>query len=84
MNGLTKKLEKNFKITWEPMKMRTRQSKPLGCSKDSHRREVYSSPGLPKEGGKVSNKQPKLMPKRAGKSTGNKAPKQQKKGNSKD
>ena len=39
----------------------------LRCSKDSHRREVYSNPGLLKKGRKVSNTQPNLTPKRAGK-----------------
>ena len=34
------------------MKMIPPQPKPLGCSKDGHKREVYSNPGLPKEGRK--------------------------------
>ena len=29
----------------------------MGCSKSGHKREVYSNPGLPKEGRKVSNTQ---------------------------
>ena len=45
------------------MKMKTPQRKPLGCSKGSHKRKVYSNPGLPKEGRKISDTQPNLMTK---------------------
>ena len=63
--------------------MKTRQTKTLRCSKGSHKREVYSNPDLLKEGRKVSGTQPNLTPKRTGKRTANKAPKQQKNGNNK-
>ena len=45
------------------MKMITPQRKPLGCSKGGHKRKVYSNPGLPKEGRKISDTQPNLMTK---------------------
>ena len=38
-------------------------SKPLGCSKNGSKREVYSNTGLPQETRKISNKQPNLTPK---------------------
>ena len=47
--------------------------------------EVYSNPGLPNEGRKVSDTQPDLTTQKgAGKRTANKTPKQQKIGNNKD
>ena len=45
------------------MKMKTQYSEPLGCSKSSLKREVYSNTGLPQEARKPSNKQPNLTPK---------------------
>ena len=40
----------------------TTTHKPLGCSKGGHKKKVYSNPGLPKEGAKISDTQPKLIP----------------------
>ena len=37
--------------------------KPMGCSKSSSKREVYSNTILLKETGNISNKQPNLTPK---------------------
>ena len=37
--------------------------KPMGCSKSSPKREVYSNTSLPQETRNISNKQPKLTPK---------------------
>ena len=37
--------------------------KPMGCSKSSSKREVYSNTILPQETRKISNKQPNLTPK---------------------
>ena len=37
--------------------------KPMGCSKSSSKREVYSNIILPQETRKISNKQPNLTPK---------------------
>ena len=63
------------------MKMITPQPKNSGTQKGSHKRKVYSNPGLPKEGRKISDTQPNLTPKRAGKRATNKAQNQQKMGN---
>ena len=45
------------------MTMKTRQPKPMECSKSSSKREVYSNTILPQETRKISNKQPNLIPK---------------------
>ena len=45
------------------MTMRTRRPKPMGCSKSSSKREVYSYTSLPKETRKISSKQSNLTPK---------------------
>ena len=45
------------------MTMKTRRSKPMGCSKSSSKREVYSYTSLPQETRKISNKKPNLTPK---------------------
>ena len=37
--------------------------KPIGCSKSSSKRELYSNTILPQETSKISHKQPKLIPK---------------------
>ena len=37
--------------------------KPMGCSKSSSKREVYSNKIFPQETREISNKQPKLTPK---------------------
>ena len=44
------------------MKMLTHNPKPLGHSKGSHKRKLYSNPGLPKEGRKISDTKPNLTP----------------------
>ena len=41
----------------------TTPQKPLGCSKSSSKREVYSKTILPQETRNISNKQTKLIPK---------------------
>ena len=43
--------------------------KPMGCSKRSHKSQVYSNTGLPQE--EVSNTQPKLTQKGAWQKTTN-------------
>ena len=55
------------------MKMKASCPKPLGCSKGSPMREVYSSTSLSKETRKVSNTQSSLTFKGAGERTANKA-----------
>ena len=42
-------------------------SKPMGCSKSSSKREVYSNTILPQERRKTSNRQPNFTPKTTGK-----------------
>ena len=42
-------------------------SKPMGCSKSSSKREVYSNTILPQETRKTSNRQPNFTPKITGK-----------------
>ena len=41
-------------------------SKPVGCSKSSSKREVYSNTILPQETRKTSNRQPSFTPKTTG------------------
>ena len=66
------------------MQMITPQPQTSGVQQGSHRREVYSNPGLPKEGRKISDIQPNLTPQGARKRTANKTQNQQKTGNYKD
>ena len=47
-------------------------SKPLGCSKSSSKREVYSNTTLPQETRKIREKEPNYTPKTTGKRTKNK------------
>ena len=42
-------------------------SKPMGCSKSSSKRDVYSNTILPQETRKTSNRQPDFTPKAMGK-----------------
>ena len=45
------------------MTMKTQQLKPLGSSKSSSKREIYSNKNLPQEIRKISNKHPNIKPK---------------------
>ena len=47
--------------------MKTGQLKPMGCSKSSSKREVYSNTILPQETRKASNRQPNFTPETTGK-----------------
>ena len=49
------------------MAMKSDNSKPMGFSKSSPKREVYSNTILPQETRKTSNRQPNLTPKTSGK-----------------
>ena len=49
------------------MTMKTNNSKPMGCSKSSSKREVYRNTILPQETRKISNRQPNFTPKTTGK-----------------
>ena len=52
----------NQKIPWDKWKHKYDNPKPMGCSKSSSMREVYSSTVLPEETRKISNNLP-LYPK---------------------
>ena len=45
------------------MTMKTQQPKPMGCSKSSSKKDVFSNTILPQETRNISNKQPNLTPK---------------------
>ena len=57
------KSEKKSKNTYKQMIMKTRGLKPMGCSKSSSKREVYSNRILAQETRHISNKPPNLTPK---------------------
>ena len=46
--------------------MKTWHSKPMGCSKNSSKRKVYSNTILPQETRKTSNRQPNFTSKTTG------------------
>ena len=50
----------NQKIPKDKWKWKLNDPKPVGCSKSSSKREVYSNIVLPQEARKISNKQPNL------------------------
>ena len=64
--------------------MKTQRTKPMGCSKSSSKREVYSNTILPQETRNISNKQPKLTPKAIRERRTKKPQSQQKERNHKD
>ena len=49
------------------MTMKTRHSKPIGCSKSSSKTEIYSNTILPQETRKRSNRQPYFTTRTTGK-----------------
>ena len=66
------------------MTMKTQQLKPMGCSKSSSKREVYSNTILPQETRKTSNRQPNFTSKTTGKRRTKTPQNQQKEKNHKD
>ena len=46
------------------MTMKNNNSKPMGCSKSSSKKEVYSNTILPQETRKTSNRKPNFTPKK--------------------
>ena len=63
-------IEKEIKkICEDKWKWKHNDPKPLGCSKSSSKREVYSSTILPQETRKTSHRQPNCSPKTPGKRT---------------
>ena len=61
IKGEIKKISRN-KWQWKH-----NNSKPIGCSKSSSKREAYSNTILPQETRKTSNRQPNFTPKATGK-----------------
>ena len=61
IKGEIKKISRN-KWQWKH-----ENSKPMGCSKSSSKREVYSSTIRPQKTRKTSNRQPNFTPKTTGK-----------------
>ena len=53
----------NKKITRNKWQWKHNEPKPMGCSKSSSKREVYSNTILPQETRNISNKQPNLTTK---------------------
>ena len=53
----------NPKILRDKWKWKHNEPKPIGCSKSSSKREVYSNTSLPQEIRKISSKQSNLTPK---------------------
>ena len=53
----------NKKIPRDKWQWKHDDPKPMGCSKSSSKREVYSYTSLPKETRKISSKQSNLTPK---------------------
>ena len=66
------------------MTMKTQRTKPMGCSKSSSKREVYSNTILPQEIRNISNKQPNFTPKATRERRTKKTLSQQKERNHKD
>ena len=55
----------NQKISRNKWQWKHNNWKPMGCSKSSSKREVYSNTILPQETRKTSNRQPNYTPKRS-------------------
>ena len=66
------------------MTMKHGNSKPMGCSKSSSKREVYSNTILPQETRETLNRQPNFTPKTTGKIRTKNRQNQQKERNHKD
>ena len=57
------------------MTMKNNNSKPMGCSKSSSKKKLYSNTILPQETRKTSNRQPNFTLKTTGKKKNKKSPK---------
>ena len=65
---VTEEIKRELKILLETNdNENTTNSKPMGCSKSSFKREVYSNTILPQETRKTSKRQPNFTPKTTGK-----------------
>ena len=56
----------NQKISRNKRQWKHNNSRPMGCSESSSKREVYSNTILPQETRKTSNRQPNFTPKTTG------------------
>ena len=65
--GYWRNQKRNKKIYRNKWQWKLDNSKPMGCSKSSSKREVYSNTILPQETRKTLNNQPKFTPKPTGK-----------------
>ena len=61
---IQREIKKICRKTWQ---WKQDNSKPMGCSKSSSKREVYNKTILPQETRKTSNRQPNFTPKTTGK-----------------
>ena len=60
---ITEEIRGNKKILRDQWQWKHKDPKPMGCSKGSYKRELYSNTILPQETRKISNKQCNLTPK---------------------
>ena len=60
---ITEEIGGNQKIPTDKLQWKHNDPKPMGFSKSSSKREVYSNTSLPEETRKISNKQSNLTPK---------------------
>ena len=61
--GQRKNQQGNQTISWNKQKWKHNTAKPMGYSKSSSKREVYSYTSLPQETRKISNEKSNLTPK---------------------
>ena len=64
-----------YKISRNKWQLKLNNSKAMGCSKGSSKREAYSNTILPQETRKTSNRQPNFTPTTTGKKKRTKTPK---------
>ena len=60
---ITEEIRESKKIPRDKLQQKYDDPKPMGCSKSSSKREVYSNTSIPQETRKISNKQSNLTPK---------------------
>ena len=66
---VTEEIKRNQRISRNKWQWKQDNSKPMGCSKSSSKREVYSNIILPQETRKTLNRQPNFTPKTTGERT---------------
>ena len=64
---VTEEIKREIKKFLETWQRKHDNSKPMGCSKSSSKREIYSSTILHQETRKALNRQPNFTPKTTGK-----------------